>query len=256
MVSRSPGLCRATPVALFCRGQGRALRAWQGLWPRHAGQPCAVNSASRGRGLTGKPVTESDPSLCVPAQIPAVRYVVIRRARDLRCRAERGVLRVHWPIAYVATGAHARRRGLGRGAVTDLQSTSGGSVMLISSRASSRSVPCQRRPGSSPAIRAGDGRQPGIIPTESGLPADGHARERRGGAGRWGPGSPAGAVARRVRALSRRHAQRRGRSGRTRALPPLRTAMGLVSAPRGHARTAHSVPIRTVAGMRRRADGV
>jgi hypothetical protein len=30
-----------------------------------------VNSASRGRGLTGKLVTESNLSLCVPAQIPA-----------------------------------------------------------------------------------------------------------------------------------------------------------------------------------------
>ena len=54
-----------------CRGQGRAPRARQRLWPRHVGQPCTVNSASRGRGLTGKPVTESNLILCVPAQIPA-----------------------------------------------------------------------------------------------------------------------------------------------------------------------------------------
>jgi hypothetical protein len=31
-----------------------------------------MNFASRGRGLMGKPVTESNLTLCVPAQIPAV----------------------------------------------------------------------------------------------------------------------------------------------------------------------------------------
>jgi hypothetical protein len=58
-------------LSAFAADRGRAPRARQGLWPRHAGQPCTVNSASRGRGLMGKPVTESNLSLCVPAQIPA-----------------------------------------------------------------------------------------------------------------------------------------------------------------------------------------
>jgi hypothetical protein len=35
------------------------------------GQSATVNAASQERGLTGKPVTESYLSLCVPAQIPA-----------------------------------------------------------------------------------------------------------------------------------------------------------------------------------------
>jgi hypothetical protein len=35
------------------------------------GQSAAVDSASRRRGLTGKPVTESNLSLCAPARIPA-----------------------------------------------------------------------------------------------------------------------------------------------------------------------------------------
>jgi hypothetical protein len=34
-----------------------------------------------------------------------VRYVVVGRARDYRCRAERGVLRVRWPMACTAAGA-------------------------------------------------------------------------------------------------------------------------------------------------------
>jgi len=33
------------------------------------GQSGTVNFANRGRGLTGKPVTESNLSLCVPAQV-------------------------------------------------------------------------------------------------------------------------------------------------------------------------------------------
>ena len=39
------------------------------------------------------------------AHTAAVRYVVMHRARDHRCRAERGVLRVPWPMACMATGA-------------------------------------------------------------------------------------------------------------------------------------------------------
>ena len=75
---------------LNCRGQGRAPRARQGLWPRYAGQPCTVNSASRGRGLTGKPVTKSNLSLCVPAQIPADRRGQRLVQRDRNGRAELG----------------------------------------------------------------------------------------------------------------------------------------------------------------------
>jgi len=56
-------------------GTARTLAA-----PR--GQSGTVNSASRGRGLTGKPVTESNLSLRAPAQIPAVRY-----AADDNCPA-------------------------------------------------------------------------------------------------------------------------------------------------------------------------
>jgi len=36
------------------------------------GQSGTVNSASRGRGLTWKPVAESNLCLCAPAQVPAV----------------------------------------------------------------------------------------------------------------------------------------------------------------------------------------
>jgi hypothetical protein len=48
---------------------GTAGTARTSATPR--GQSGTVNSASRGRGLTGKPVTESNLSLCVPAQVPA-----------------------------------------------------------------------------------------------------------------------------------------------------------------------------------------
>jgi len=34
----------------------------------------------------------------------AVRYVVVGRARDYRCGAGRGVLRVHWPMVWTAAG--------------------------------------------------------------------------------------------------------------------------------------------------------
>jgi hypothetical protein len=47
-------------------------------------QSATVNSASRGPGLTGKPVTESYLSLCVRAQIPAqLRLEVDGAAFDL-----------------------------------------------------------------------------------------------------------------------------------------------------------------------------
>ena len=49
------------------RGHGQDL---QQAPPR--GQSGTVNSASRGRGLMGKLVTESNLCLCVPAQIPGV----------------------------------------------------------------------------------------------------------------------------------------------------------------------------------------
>jgi hypothetical protein len=47
-------------------------------------------------------VAQRDDRWSRPRARSAVRYVVIRRARDHRCRAERGVLRVRWPIGCVA----------------------------------------------------------------------------------------------------------------------------------------------------------
>ena len=56
----------------ICRGQGRALRGTARTLATPRGQSGTVNSASRGRGLMGKLVTESNLCLCVPAQIPGV----------------------------------------------------------------------------------------------------------------------------------------------------------------------------------------
>ena len=75
---------------------GLSAASTAGPWP--CGQSAAVNSASRGRKLTGKPVTESNLSFRAPVQV-SVRYVVVGRAHDYRCRAGRGVLRVRWPVA-------------------------------------------------------------------------------------------------------------------------------------------------------------
>jgi hypothetical protein len=66
--------------------------------------------------------------------------------------------------------------------------------------------------------RSGDGHQPSGHPACR-IPAGGHARVRRGGAGRRGPGRqrlPGACVS-----LFRHHAERRGTSGRTRADPPI-----------------------------------
>ena len=63
------------------------------------GQSATVNSASRGPGLTGKPVTESYLSLCVPAQIPAaMRGNLVAQTTGSR-RAELDVLRPVTPAA-------------------------------------------------------------------------------------------------------------------------------------------------------------
>ena len=59
--SRSPG-------AHSCRGQGRVPLAWRETWACPGGQSTAADSASRGRRLTGKPVTESNLILRAPAQ--------------------------------------------------------------------------------------------------------------------------------------------------------------------------------------------
>jgi hypothetical protein len=56
-----------------CRGQGRALRGTARTLATPRGQSGTVNSASRGRGLAGKLVTESNLSLCVPAHRGIVR---------------------------------------------------------------------------------------------------------------------------------------------------------------------------------------
>jgi hypothetical protein len=93
-----------------------------------------------------------------------------------------------------------------------------------------RGWPGRRQAGclKTPAIRARDGSQPGIIQRSPDLQqtamlgsvavelADAVPGRRSGGAD-----------ARRVRALSRSHAERRGRSGRTRALPPIWAATRL-----------------------------
>ena len=88
---------------------GSSAASTAGPWP--CGQSAAVNSASRGRKLTGKPVTESNLSFRAPVQV-SVRYVVVGRAHDYRCRAGRGVLRVRWPVACTGDrrAAHPRRR--------------------------------------------------------------------------------------------------------------------------------------------------
>lgn len=52
-------------------GSSAALRGTARTLVMPRGQSATVNSASRGPGLTGKPVTESYLRLCVPAQIPA-----------------------------------------------------------------------------------------------------------------------------------------------------------------------------------------
>ena len=48
-----------------------------------------MNSASRGRGLAGKPVTESNLSRCAPAQIPADMDGSSYRLAGIECAAER-----------------------------------------------------------------------------------------------------------------------------------------------------------------------
>ena len=61
-------------IPVTVRHRDRASRAWRGTWACPGDiRPTAANSASRGRRLTGKPVTESNLILCVPAQRPAVR---------------------------------------------------------------------------------------------------------------------------------------------------------------------------------------
>ncbi len=47
------------------------------------GQSATVNAASQERGLTGKPVTESYLSLCVPAQISALPASACNRKRSI-----------------------------------------------------------------------------------------------------------------------------------------------------------------------------
>ena len=80
---------------------GSSAASLAGPWP--CGQSAAVNSASRGRKLTGKPVTESNLSFRAPAQI-SVRYVVVGWVHDYRCR------RTGRSARPLAGGVHGDRR--------------------------------------------------------------------------------------------------------------------------------------------------
>jgi hypothetical protein len=116
--------------ARSCRGQGRAPR--YGVTSAMAcAQSAAVNSASRGRRLTG-PVTESNQSLRAPAQVAAVRIALrtvagdVLRARSACSRSALGVMpsadmsaRTGTPIARRSRKLNRRPGALQVGAIPD-----------------------------------------------------------------------------------------------------------------------------------------
>ena len=96
-------------------------------------QAGTLKSASRGRGLTGKPLTESNLSLCTTAQIPAVLY----RFTDL-----------------VGACAHGADQGIMRPRGTGLAGAGGGMRMVWPRRGrpadTTKAQPCRSgRPASS-----------------------------------------------------------------------------------------------------------
>ena len=96
-------------TGLSAAGTARTLAA-----PR--GQSGTVNSASRGRGLTGKPVTESNLSLRAPAQIPA--QCTVLQSDSL------GSLIAHSGVFWRQGTAWGCHGGLGRGACGKAPDTS------------------------------------------------------------------------------------------------------------------------------------
>ena len=84
-------VCQRCPHNAADRGERRGHGQDLG---HAAGQSGTVNSASRGRGLTGKPVTESNLSLRVPARDPADMAGYLAEVAALSTAPVTSVLRV------------------------------------------------------------------------------------------------------------------------------------------------------------------